>query len=59
MNVLVEKVPVLVATEIINKLDVGAQLITAPKTYAGDIKAFANKAASRKSFILLCKCVET
>jgi hypothetical protein len=33
--------------------------ITAPKTYAGGIKAFANKAASRKTIILLCKCVET
>jgi hypothetical protein len=36
-----------------------AQQVTAPKTYAGDIKAFANKAASRKKFILLCKCIET
>ena len=36
-----------------------ALAITAPKTYAGDIKAFANKVASRKTFILLCKCIET
>jgi hypothetical protein len=49
----------LTATDFANYDLMKALHITAPKTYAGDIKAFANfKVAPRKVFSF-CKCLET
>lgn len=42
-----------------NKTRFGWQNITAPKTYAGDIKAFANSRSLRETYFHFCKCIET